>query len=213
MIHPEKFSFVFLIAGLVFFAFAFVVMGLAPVLMFRSVEVKSIDALAEHVTPEFEQLAADYPVEFQRYFGKPDRRAFAQALELGRDVYVAEACWHCHSQFVRPVSRENVRFGKVSTANEYLNRLQLPQLLGTRRVGPDLSREAGKHSNDWHVAHFYEPSSIVPSSVMPAYRWFYDEARRPNRRGLAITAYVQWLGSWARADEGEPYRVAEAGAR
>jgi cytochrome c oxidase cbb3-type subunit 2 len=206
MIHPERFAFLFLVAGIAFFAFAFVIMGLAPVLMFRDVDVKTVDVLAAKLTPEFVELASEYPEEFRRFFGAPDRRAFAEALQLGRDTYIAEACWHCHSQFVRPVSREDVRFGRVSTADEYMNVLQLPQLLGTRRVGPDLSRESGKHSNDWHVAHFYSPQSVSPSSVMPSYRWFYDEHRRPNKRGLALVAYVQWLGSWARSDEEEAYR-------
>ena len=63
-------------------------------------------------------------------------------------------------------------------------------------MGPDLIREAGKHSNDWHIAHFYEPRDVAPYSVMPAYRWFFDDKGRPNRVGLAVTAYVQWLGSW-----------------
>jgi hypothetical protein len=207
MIHPERFSFIFLIAGLAFFAFAFVVMALAPVLMFRDVDCKTIDVLAAKLTPEFVDLASDYPEEFSRYFGRPDRRAFAEALELGRATYVAEACWHCHSQFVRPVSREDVRFGRVSTADEYMNVLQLPQLLGTRRVGPDLIREAGKHSNDWHAAHFYSPTSVAPSSVMPSYRWFYDARKRPNKKGLATIVYVQWLGSWARPEQEEAYSL------
>jgi cytochrome c oxidase cbb3-type subunit 2 len=97
---------------------------------------------------------------------------------------------------VRPVSKEDLRFGPVSTPAEYQNMMNLPHLFGTRRVGPDLIRESGKHSNDWHVAHFYDPRSVAPYSVMPSYPWFYDEQRRPNARGLALVDYVQWLGSW-----------------
>jgi cbb3-type cytochrome oxidase cytochrome c subunit len=70
----------------------------------------------------------------------------------------------------------------------------LPQLMGTRRVGPDLSREAGFRSNDWHVAHFYNPQAVVPTSVMPRYTWFFD-GRVPNEKGIAIITYMQWLGS------------------
>ena len=74
--------------------------------------------------------------------------------------------------------------------------MNLPHLFGTRRVGPDLIRESGVHSNDWHVAHFYDPRNVAPYSVMPSYPWFFDEDKRPNERGLALIAYVQWLGSW-----------------
>jgi cbb3-type cytochrome c oxidase subunit II len=207
MAHPEKFAFIFVIAGIVFFVFAFIIMGLAPILMLKDVEVKEITTLAENVIPEFVQLAGDYPEEFKQHFGQPTPAAFAEALKLGRDTYVAEACWHCHSQFVRPVSKEDLRFGRVSTADEYMNKLQLPQLFGTRRVGPDLIREAGKRSNDWHIAHFYEPRNVVPSSVMPSYKWFYDENKRPNKKALALTTYVQWLGSWARQDLDDAYKL------
>ena len=68
----------------------------------------------------------------------PNAQSFAKALRTGRDVYVAEACWHCHSQFVRPVSNEDLRFGPVSTPEEYQNDMFLPHLFGTRRIGPDL---------------------------------------------------------------------------
>jgi hypothetical protein len=59
-----------------------------------------------------------------------------------------------------------------------------------------LSREAARRSNDWHIAHFYKPTSVVPVSVMPEYPWFYDAEGYPNRDGMSIITYVQWLGSW-----------------
>jgi len=77
-----------------------------------------------------------------------------------------------------------------------MNEMFLPHLFGTRRVGPDLIREAGKHGNDWHAAHFYDPTIVAPTSVMPRYPWFYDD-EKPNKLGLAMITYVQWLGSWA----------------
>ena len=116
------------------------------------------------IVPEFRQLAVDYPEEFQRYFGSVSPESFAHALRVGKATYIAEACWHCHSQFVRPVSKEDLRFGPVSTPAEYQNMMNLPHLFGTRRVGPDLIRENGKHSNDWHVAHLYDPRSVAPYS-------------------------------------------------
>ena len=194
----ERFGYIFLVSGLAFFAFSFVVQGLSAWWLFRGIPIKTVAEISQDVTPEFYQLAEDYPEEFKRYLGEPNPTAFAQALRLGRDIYIAEGCWHCHSQYVRPVANESVRFGPVSVASEYMNELNLPHLFGTRRVGPDLIREAGKHSNDWHVAHFYNPNWVVPTSVMPRFTWFFDKNDRPNLKGLAIVTYVQWLGSWAR---------------
>ncbi len=192
----ERFGASFLIAGVITFLLGFFLQGVMPVLTLTSIPTRTIEEMASPVTSHFVQLAVDYPEEFARDFGEVSEATHAEALELGRDVYVAEACWHCHSQFVRPVSNEDLRFGPVSSPEEYQNLMNLPHLFGTRRVGPDLSREAGKHSNDWHAAHLYAPRSVAPYSVMPAYPWFFDDNKRPNKRGLALIAYLQWLGSW-----------------
>ncbi len=192
----ERFGPTFLIAGVVTFLLGFFLQGLMPVITLRKMKVASVEEIAAVVTPEFVQLADDYPQEFGRYFGQPDSANFARALTLGKQVYMSEACWHCHSQFVRPVSNEDLRFGPVSTPAEYQNMMNLPHLFGTRRVGPDLIRQNGVHSNDWHAAHFYEPRNVAPYSVMPSYPWLFDDDKRPNERGLALITYVQWLGSW-----------------
>jgi cytochrome c oxidase cbb3-type subunit 2 len=192
----ERFGASFLIAGVLTFLLGFILQGLLPVITLRKLPIASVAEIAQTIPPEFHQLAEDYPDEFKRYFGAVSPTSFAHALEIGKANYIAEACWHCHSQFVRPVSKEDLRFGPVSQPGEYQNMMNLPHLFGTRRVGPDLIRESGKHSNDWHVAHFYDPRSVAPYSVMPAYPWFFDEQRRPTERGLALVAYVQWLGSW-----------------
>jgi len=192
----ERFGASFLIAGVITFLLGFVLQGVMPVITLRKLPVAPVEEVARTIPPEFYQLAEDYPEEFQRTFGDVSSASFARALRVGKANYIAEACWHCHSQFVRPVSNEDLRFGPVSVPAEYQNLMNLPHLFGTRRVGPDLIRESGKHSNDWHVAHFYDPRSVAPYSVMPAYPWFYDANRRPNERGLALVAYVQWLGSW-----------------
>jgi len=121
----------------------------------------------------------------------------AEALRLGRQVYIGEGCWHCHSQFVRPVSNESRRWGPVAETREFQNELQRPVMFGTRRVGPDLSREGGRRGNDWHAVHFYRPKMVSPNSPMPEYPWFFEGSPdAPNKRGLAIIAYVQLLGSW-----------------
>jgi len=194
----ESKSGVFLIAGLGFFVLAFLVMGVLPITIYRDVPEATLDQLAgAGIVPEFVELAEKFPDQFNEYF--PDGvtyASFAEALQLGRDVYVGEGCWHCHSQQIRPVSNEDLRWGPVSHAREYQNVLQRPVLFGTRRVGPDLIREAGRKSNDWHLAHFYSPTSVVPVSVMPEYPWFYDRQGYPNKTGMAMIAYVQWLGSW-----------------
>ena len=192
----ERFGASFLIAGIITFLLGFFLQGLMPVITLRKQPVASIAEIAQTIPPEFAQLAEDYPVEFQRDFGSVSPASFARALELGKANYIAEACWHSHSQFVRPVSNEDLRFGPISTPEEYQNMMNLPHLFGTRRVGPDLIRESGKHSNDWHMAHLYDPRTVAPYSVMPSYPWFFDADRRPTARALALVAYLQWLGSW-----------------
>jgi cytochrome c oxidase cbb3-type subunit II len=134
------------------------------------------------------------PEDFQQYYSSVD--AYRQALFRGRDLYVREACWHCHSQYVRPVGNEALRYGPVSTADEYQNKLQLPQLFGTRRVGPDLIRVGGKYPNDWHFVHLYNPRDVVPLSIMPSYPWYFNKDKTPKPDAVALVAYLQWLGSW-----------------
>lgn len=205
---------IFFVAGLFFFAFAFLSNALVPVLMYRDLPEKPVEALINpNVRYQFEDLAARFPESFAAHIGEIPEDAdeanawldakCAEALRLGRKVYVGEGCWHCHSQFVRPVSNESRRWGPVSESHEYQNELQRPVMFGTRRVGPDLSREAGRRSSDWHAVHFYKPTDLIEGSPMPEYPWLFDgEAGKPNKRGLALLTYVQWLGSWL---ESYPY--------
>jgi cytochrome c oxidase cbb3-type subunit 2 len=191
----EKFQFIFLVAGVGFFVLAFIVSGVVTVQAVSDVPYTTLDEISQDVSPYFTALAQQYPEQFDKYYpGGPTPENYREALNLGRNTYIAEACWHCHSQQVRPVANEDVRFGPVSTYQEQQHELMKPQLMGTRRVGPDLSRESGFRSNDWHVAHFYNPRSVAPTSVMPRYTWFFD-GTQPNKKGLAVIAYMQWLGS------------------
>ena len=191
----EKFQFIFLVAGVGFFVLAFIVSGVVTVSAISDLPYTSLDEISQDVSPYFDALSRQFPDQFEKYYpGGPTSANYREALNLGRNVYIAEACWHCHTQQVRPVANEDVRFGPVSTAAEQQHELMMPQLLGTRRVGPDLSRESGFRSNDWHVAHFYNPQAVVPTSVMPRYTWFYD-GRQLNKKGIAIITYMQWLGS------------------
>jgi cytochrome c oxidase cbb3-type subunit 2 len=202
----ESKSGVLLVAGLGFFTFAFLSNALVPALMYRDLPEASVAEIAadnSNLMYQFEDLSYRYPEQFAKYYGEPSDETLADALRLGRRVYVSEGCWHCHSQFVRPVSREDDRWGPVSRTEEYQNALQRPVMFGTRRIGPDLSREGGRHGNDWHAAHFFQPKLVSTGSPMPEYPWFFDGSPNlPNRRGLAIITYVQWLGSWL---ESYPY--------
>lgn len=178
----EKFSGVFLIAGLLFFITAVLGLAVIPVWMIDKTE-------------RWQNIATEVPREFKSEYASVD--LYKAALVRGRDHYIREACWHCHSQFVRPTANENLRYGPVSLPGESQNILSLPQLFGTRRVGPDLSREAGKKSNDWHYAHLYKPTNVVPQTVMPSYPWYFevkDGVPVPTAEGKALVAYLQWLG-------------------
>ncbi len=197
----ESKSGILLIGGLGFFLFAFLSNAIVPILLYQDLPELTVEELVENnqnLIYQFEDLSLRYPEQFQKYYGEPNKEKLAQALRLGHDVYVAEGCWHCHSQYVRPVSNESSRWGKVSTSDEYQNELQRPVMWGTRRVGPDLSREGGRRGNDWHAVHFFDPSLLSPSSPMPKYTWFFDDndPGKPNDRGLAMIVYIQWLGSW-----------------
>jgi cytochrome c oxidase cbb3-type subunit II len=92
------------------------------------------------------------------------------ALELaGRDVYVREGCYNCHSQMIRTLSFETQRYGHYSVAGESV--YDHPFLWGSKRTGPDLARVGGRYSNDWHRVHLQNPRDVVPESNMPGYPW------------------------------------------
>ena len=171
---------ILLIGGLGFFAFAFLANGALPMMMYQDMPVQTAEEVVNpRLLYHFQELSRRYPEPFEKAYGKPPavdlnappseqaeqqkkaeaffREQAAAALRLGRQAYVGEGCWHCHSQFVRPVSNESLRFGPVSQTHEYQNELQRPVMFGTRRVGPDLSREGGRRSNDWHAVHFWQP--------------------------------------------------------
>jgi len=95
-------------------------------------------------------------------------------LELeGRDIYVSEGCYVCHSQMVRPFRSETVRYGEYSKAGEFV--YDHPFQWGSKRTGPDLHREGGKYPDAWHYNHMSDPESTSPGSIMPPYPWLYDK--------------------------------------
>lgn len=94
-------------------------------------------------------------------------------LELaGRNIYVREGCYNCHSQMVRPLRDEVERYGHYSLAVESM--YDKPFQWGSKRTGPDLARVGGKYSDAWHVAHLVDPRSVVPSSIMPGYPFLFE---------------------------------------
>jgi cytochrome c oxidase cbb3-type subunit I/II len=116
-------------------------------------------------------------VKWVRY----DASAYTALEHLGRSVYIREGCWYCHSQYVRPVTGEDLRWGPVSEAGEYA--FDLPHLFSTRRIGPDLTRVGLKYGDDWHYAHHWDPRLVVPDSIMPSFKWLYTRLRLPLVKG------------------------------
>ncbi|MCU0838820.1 MAG: cytochrome-c oxidase, cbb3-type subunit II [Rhodospirillales bacterium] len=109
-------------------------------------------------------------------------------LELmGRNIYVREGCYVCHSQMIRPFRDEAERYGHYSLAAE--SKYDHPFQWGSKRTGPDLARVGGKYSNDWHVAHLIDPRSVVPESIMPPYAFL---ARKPLKAN-DVVAHMQTL--------------------
>lgn len=200
----ERFYTLVFVAGIGCFAIAFTLSLVFPWMSlshYHGMDYQTLEQLAAKPSAEFIALADKHPTTFGPAYKSVTPESYAQALRRGRDIYVGQACWHCHSQFVRVVSNEEQRWGPPSTAQEYQNALNQPHLWGTRRVGPDLSREGGKRTNDWHVAHFMNPKSVVPSSVMPKFSHYLvvtDEKTgrvEPNADGIALITYIQWLGT------------------
>lgn len=88
---------------------------------------------------------------------------------MGRDVYIREGCYNCHSQMIRPFRAETLRYGHYSVAGEFV--YDRPFQWGSKRTGPDLHRVGGKYSDEWHRIHLINPRDVVPESNMPAYAW------------------------------------------
>jgi cytochrome c oxidase cbb3-type subunit 2 len=106
----------------------------------------------------------------------PDMRVYTPLELAGRNIYIREGCYACHSQMIRTLRDEVERYGPYSLAVE--SKYDRPMLWGSKRTGPDLARVGGKYSDLWHVTHLTNPRDVVPESNMPSYRWL---ARTPLR--------------------------------
>ena len=115
-------------------------------------------------------------------------------LELaGREIYIREGCYACHSQMVRSLADEIDRYGAYSLAGE--SAYDHPMLWGSKRTGPDLARLGGKYSNTWHVEHLINPRNVVPASIMPSYPWLtrsLDASLLPDSLATLARLGVPW---------------------
>ena len=120
--------------------------------------VVAVGGLVE-IVPLFFQKSTTQPIEGLKPY---------TALQLaGRDVYVSEGCYNCHSQMIRPFQAETLRYGPYSVAGEFV--YDRPFQWGSKRTGPDLARVGGRYSDEWHRVHLNNPRDVVPESNMPAY--------------------------------------------
>lgn len=154
------------VAGVLFFAASVALLGEWP----RRV----LDSQMQHMAPE-------------------TLMALSASERRGRAIYAREGCAYCHTQQVRYLHQDMQRFGAPTLAWE--THADAPHLWGTRRIGPDLSRESGARTADWHLTHLYAPRRIVRDSVMPNYPHLFDGAPdRPRQDALDVVAYLETLG-------------------
>ena len=111
----------------------------------------------------------------------PDMRVYTPLELAGRNIYIREGCYACHSQMIRTLRDEVERYGPYSLAVE--SQYDHPMLWGSKRTGPDLARLGDKYSDTWHVAHLINPRDVVPESVMPRYAWLQRNALRTEDLG------------------------------
>jgi cytochrome c oxidase cbb3-type subunit 2/cytochrome c oxidase cbb3-type subunit I/II len=154
------------VAGVAFFVMSVVLLGVWPS---RVLEDQSRAMAPEHVM------------------------ALTASEQRGREIYAREGCAYCHTQQVRYLHADMLRFGAPTLAWE--TRLDYPHLWGTRRIGPDLARQGATHTQDWHFAHLFAPRALAPDSVMPAYPALFDgSADRPLQAARDLVAYLETLG-------------------
>ena len=164
-----------------------------PLLMVLVVLLVAVGGLVE-IVPLFFQRSTTEPVA--------GLKPYTAAQLTGRDVYIREGCYNCHSQMVRPFRAETERYGHYSVAGEFV--YDRPFQWGSKRTGPDLARVGGRYTDEWHRIHLNNPRDLVPESNMPAYAWL---AKTPADAG-SIAAKMKALRTL-----GHPYSEADiAGA-
>jgi cytochrome c oxidase cbb3-type subunit II len=131
------------------------------------------------------------PLFYQRETTEPvtGLKPYTPLQLVGRDIYIREGCYNCHSQMIRPFRAETERYGHYSVAGEFV--YDHPFQWGSKRTGPDLHRVGGRYSDEWHRLHLRQPRDLVPESNMPAYTWLYQarinpESVAPRMRALRM---------------------------
>ncbi len=128
------------------------------------------------------------PLYFQKHVTEPvaGLKPYTALQLTGRDVYVREGCYNCHSQMVRPFRAEVERYGRYSVAGEFV--YDRPFQWGSKRTGPDLHRVGGRYSDEWHRLHLINPRDLVPESNMPGYPWLARDAANAADIGAKMRA-------------------------
>jgi cytochrome c oxidase cbb3-type subunit 2 len=123
------------------------------------------------VVVAFGGLVEIVPLFFQKSTTEPIKglEPYTAVQLAGRDIYTREGCYNCHSQMIRPLRAETLRYGHYSVAGEFV--YDHPFQWGSKRTGPDLHRVGGKYSDEWQRIHLINPRDLVPESIMPAYPW------------------------------------------
>jgi cytochrome c oxidase cbb3-type subunit II len=142
------------------------------------VVVVSVGGMVE-IVPLFFQRSTTLPA--------PGIKPYSPLRLAGRDIYIREGCYNCHSQMIRPLRAETERYGHYSLAGEFV--YDHPFQWGSKRTGPDLARVGGRYSDEWHRIHLNDPRDVVPESNMPAYPWLAKtkldpESITPKMRAL-----------------------------
>jgi cytochrome c oxidase cbb3-type subunit II len=152
------------------------------------------------VVVSFGGLAEIVPLFFQKSTTEPvaGLKPYSPLRLAGRDIYVREGCYNCHSQMIRPFRAETERYGHYSVAGEFV--YDRPFQWGSKRTGPDLARVGGRYSDEWQRVHLNNPRDVVPESIMPGYPWLAQTKLDPQ-------AIVPKLRALKRL--GDPYTDAE----
>ncbi len=139
-----------------------------PWMIILTVLVVSVGGLVEIVPLFFQKSTTEAVAGLKPY---------SPVQLVGRDIYIREGCYNCHSQMIRPFRAETERYGHYSVAGEFV--YDHPFQWGSKRTGPDLARVGGRYSDEWHRVHLLNPRDVVPESNMPAYPWL----ERPAKTG------------------------------
>jgi cytochrome c oxidase cbb3-type subunit 2 len=140
------------------------------------------------------------PLSFQKSVTEPvaNLKPYTPLQLTGRDIYIREGCYNCHSQMVRPFRAEVERYGPYSVAGEFV--YDRPFQWGSKRTGPDLHRVGGRYSDEWHRIHLINPRDVVPESNMPGYPWLERTAANARDIEAKLVALRRLGVSYSEAD-------------